>query len=225
MNSARAERKTLNAPRFDCEFFDAGNLARECKATGGSKATIDPVQPTPKRGTRVLTSQNMTALFVKDTQDIERVDAQGDGKFNENDRNGVAANVSYVAADQTVRLRGGDPTVWDSRGRTKGIELDSDLANNVSYGRGRISTTYYSQEQTNGATPFSKTKARCTSRANAPSFVTKAARQFIPAMRARQEDNYVRGDKLVLYVNDKRMEASGRFKQLSTTRNVVSKIR
>ena len=120
VNSARAERKTLNAPRFDCEFFDAGNLARECKATGGSKATIDPVQPTPKRGTRVLTSQNMTALFVKDTQDIERVDAQGDGKFNENDRNGVAANVSYVAADQTVRLRGGDPTVWDSRGRTKG---------------------------------------------------------------------------------------------------------
>ena len=101
----------------------------------------------------------MTAVFVKDTQDIERVDAQGDGKFNELDRNGVAANVSYVAADETVRLRGGDPTVWDSRGRTKAVELDSDLTNQVSYARGRTTTTYYSQEQTNGATPFSKTKS------------------------------------------------------------------
>ena len=154
VNSARAERKTLNAPRFDCDFFDAGNLARECKSTGGSKATIDPVQPSPKRGTRTLTSQNMSAVFVKDTQDIERVDAQGDGKFNELDRNGVAATVSYVAADETMRLRGGDPTVWDARGRTKAVELDSDLANKVSYARGKTTTTYYSQEQTNGATPF-----------------------------------------------------------------------
>lgn len=211
VNNARAERKTLNAPRFDCDFFDAGNLARECKASGGSKATIDPVQPQPNRGTRTLTSQNMTAVFVKDTQDIERVDAQGDGKFNENDRNGVAANVSYVAADQTVRLRGGDPTVWDSRGRTKAVELDSDLANNVSYARGRTTTTYYSQEQTNGATPFSKTKSPVYIASERGEFRHQSGQAIYSGnARAWQDDNYVRGEKLVLYVNDKRMEASGR---------------
>lgn len=211
VSNARAERKTLNAPRFDCDFFDAGNLARECKASGGSKATIDPVQPQPKRGTRTLTSQNMTAVFVKDTQDIERVDAQGDGKFNENDRNGVAATVSYVAADQTVRLRGGDPTVWDSRGRTKAVELDSDLANHVSYARGRTTTTYYSQEQTNGATPFSKTKSPVYIASERGEFRHESGQAIYSGnARAWQDDNYVRGDKLVLYVNDKRMEASGR---------------
>lgn len=210
VNSGAAERKILNAPRFDCDFFDAGNLARECKATGGSKATIDPVQPTPKRGTRTLTSQNMTTVFVRETQDIERVDAQGDGKFNENDRNGVAANVSYVAADQTVRLRGGDPTVWDSRGRTKAVELDSDLANNVSYARGRTTTTYYSQEQTNGATPFSKTKSPVYIASERGEFRHESGQGIYSGnARAWQEDNYVRGDKLVVYVNDKRMEASG----------------
>ena len=47
VNSARAERKTLNAPRFDCEFFDAGNLARECKATGGSKLRLIRSNPHP----------------------------------------------------------------------------------------------------------------------------------------------------------------------------------
>ncbi|HKR11018.1 MAG TPA: LPS export ABC transporter periplasmic protein LptC [Pyrinomonadaceae bacterium] len=211
VNNAGAERKTLNAPRFDCDFFDAGNLARECKASGGSKATIDPVQPQPKRGTRTLTSQNMTAVFIKDTQDIERVDAQGDGKFNENDRNGVAANVSYLAADQTVRLRGGDPTVWDSRGRTKAVELDSDLKNNVSYARGRTTTTYYSQEQTNGAAPFSKTKSPVYIASERGEFRHESGQAIYSGnARAWQDDNYVRGDKLVLYVNDKRMEASGR---------------
>lgn len=211
VNSVRAERKTLNADRVDCDFFEAGNLARECKASGGSKATMDPVQPTPRRGTRTLTSQSMTAVFVKDTQDIERVDAQGDGKFNENDRNGVAANVSYVAAEQIVRLRGGDPTVWDSRGRTKAVELDSDLANNVSYARGKTATTYYSQEQTNGATPFSKSKSPVYIASERGEFRHESGQAIYSGnARAWQEDNYVRGDKLVLYINDKRMEAAGR---------------
>ncbi|HXQ73567.1 MAG TPA: LPS export ABC transporter periplasmic protein LptC, partial [Pyrinomonadaceae bacterium] len=209
-NSARAERRQLNAPNFDCDFFETGNLARTCKAAGGAKAVMTPAQPTPSRGTRTFTSQTITTVFVKETQDVERLDGQGDSKFNENDRNGVAANVSYTAADETVRLRGGDPTVWDSRGRTKAVELDSDLANDVSYARGRTATTYYSQEQTNGATPFAKTKS--------PVYITSDKGEFrhetgqgiyTGNARAWQDDNFVRGDKLVIYVNDKRMEAVG----------------
>ena len=126
--TAGNESKTLTAAQFNCVFFEAGNLTKNCNATGGAKAVLDPVQPNPNRGTRTITSQSMNAAFVKDTQDLERLDAQGDAKFNENDRNGIAATASYVAAEQTVKLRGGEPTVWDSRGRTKGTELDSDLA-------------------------------------------------------------------------------------------------
>jgi LPS export ABC transporter protein LptC/lipopolysaccharide transport protein LptA len=210
VSSASAERKTLNAPQFDCDFFETGNLARSCKATGGSKAVLNPMQPAKDQGTRTLTSQTMTTVFVKDTQDVERVDAQGDAKFNENDRNGLAANVSYIAADQTVRLRGGDPTVWDSRGRTKAIELDTDLANDVSYARGRTTTTYYSQEQTNGATPFSKTKSPVYIASERGEFRHESGQAIYSGnARAWQDDNYVRGDKLVIYVNDKRMEAAG----------------
>jgi LPS export ABC transporter protein LptC len=209
-SSARAERRKLNAAQFDCDFFETGNLTKTCKAAGGAKAVMDPVQPSQQRGTRTFTSQTMTAVFVKDTQDVERVDAQGDGKFNENDRNGVAANVTYTAADETVRLRGGDPTVWDSRGRTKATELDSDLANDVSYARGRTATTYYSQEQTNGATPFSKTKSPVYITSDRGEFRHESGQAvYTGNARAWQDDNFVRGDKLVLYVNDKRMEASG----------------
>ena len=130
----KADKQTLTAPRIDCDFFETGNIVRTAIATGGAKAVIEPVQKVEDRGTRTLTSQKMTAVFAQGTQDIERMDAQGDAKFSENDRNGVATNISFTAGDNTVRLRGGEPTVWDSRARTKGIELDSDLTNKASRG-------------------------------------------------------------------------------------------
>jgi lipopolysaccharide export system protein LptA len=210
IKNARADQKTLTAPRIDCDFFENGNLARTFTATGGAKAVIEPVQKAEDRGTRTLTSQKMTALFAKDTQDVDRLDAQGEAKFNENDRNGISSTISYTALDNTVRLRGGEPTVWDSRARTKGIELDSDLTNKVSYSRGKTATTYYSQEQTNGATPFSKVKS--------PVYVVSDRGEFhsdtgvaIYTGNARtwQDDNFVRGDKLTIYVNEKRLDANG----------------
>jgi LPS export ABC transporter protein LptC len=205
-----SDKKTVTAPYFTCEFFPKDNLTKTCTATAGAKAVIDPVQPNPKRGTRTLTSQNMTAVFIPNTQDIERFDAQGDAKFNQNDRNGIASTISYTAADQMVRLRGGEPTVWDSRGRTKGTELDSDLANKVSYGRGRISTTYYSQEQTNGATPFSKVKSPVYVVSDRAEFQHETGlAAYTGNARAWQDDNFVRGDKLNLYINSKTMDANG----------------
>lgn len=210
VKDARADKKTLTAPRFDCDFFDSGNLARTCVGTGGSKFVMEPVQPSADRGIRTLTSKKMAATFVKDTQDVERLDAQGDGKFNENDRNGLASNITYTSADEMLRLRGGDPTVWDSRGRTKAVELDSDLLNKISYGRTKVSTTYYSQEQTGGATPFSKVKSPVYVSAEQAEFRHNNSHAIYTGnARAWQDDSFVRGDKLNLYLNDKRMDATG----------------
>lgn len=211
VQNASADRKTLTAPRFDCDFFESGNLARTFVATGGAKAVIEPVIKTDTRGVRTLTGKKIAAVFVKETQDVERMDAQDDAKFNENDRNGVAANISYVAADNMVRMRGGEPTVWDARARTKAVELDSNLRDRVSYSRGKTATTYYSQEQTNGATPFRKVKS--------PVYVVSDRGEFhhdsgiavyTGNARAWQDDNFVRGDKLTIYINEKKMDANGR---------------
>lgn len=210
VKNARADKKTLTAPRFDCDFFDSGNLARTCAATGGSKFVLDPFQPSADRGVRTLTSQKMAATFVRDTQDVERLDALGDGKFNENDRNGLATNISYTTSDEMVRLRGGEPTVWDARGRTKAVEIDSDLLNKVSYGRNKVATTYYSQEKTGGATPFSKVKSPVYVAAERAEFRQSNSQAIYTGnARAWQDDNFVRGDKLNLYLNDKRMDAAG----------------
>ncbi len=211
IKNATNDQKTLTAPRFDCDFFEAGNLARTFTATGGAKAVIEPVQPVDDRGTRTITSQKIVAIFVKETQDIDRMDAQGDAKFNENDRNGIAANISYTAADETVRMRGGEPTVWDSRARTKAIELDSNLRDEVSFSRGKTATTYYNQQQTNGATPFSNVKSPVYISSDRGEFHhQKGVAIYTGNARAWQDDNFVRADKLTIFVNARKMEANGR---------------
>ena len=208
--TARAERKTLTAPRFDCDFYDSGNLARNCTATGGSKAVLDPLHSSEKRGPRTITAQKIAALFIRETQGMDKLDATGDAKFNELDRNGTAAAASYTAVDEIVRLRGGDPTVWDSRARTKAVEIDSDRANDISYCRGKVQTTYYSQEQTNGATPFRKVKSPVYLLADRAEFNhDTGVATYTGTARLWQEDNFVRGDTITLFRDQKRMEARG----------------
>jgi LPS export ABC transporter protein LptC/lipopolysaccharide transport protein LptA len=210
IKNAQADTKTLTAPRFDCDFFESGNLARTFVASGGSKAVLDPIQPSDKRAKRTLTSEKMTVSFVKDTQDVERFEAQGNGKFNENDKNGTAASMTYTAADDTVRLRGGEPTVWDSRGRTKAIELDTDFRNDVSYSRGKTATTFYSQEQTNGAVPFTKVKSPVYISSDRGEFQHEnGVATYTGNARGWQDDNFVRADRLTIYVKERKMDASG----------------
>ncbi|HYP00772.1 MAG TPA: LPS export ABC transporter periplasmic protein LptC [Pyrinomonadaceae bacterium] len=208
--TALADRKTLNAPRFDCYFFEAGNLAREFNASGGAKAVLTPVQPDTKRSVRTVTSQKMFAYFVRETQDVERLYAKGEAQFNDADRNGQADEATYTAADETVRLRNGAPVVWDSRARLKATEIDSDTRKKISYGRGKAQTTYYSQEQTNGATPFSKVKSPVFIVSNAVEFQHETGIGiYTGEARAWQDDNFVSADRLTLRRDNRRMEGEG----------------
>lgn len=228
--TAKNNRKTMTAARFDCSFFETGNITRDCIATGGAKAVFEPFQPDEKHGAQTITSQKLAAFFVRETQDVERVDATGEAKFNELDRNGTANSISYTAADQMVRMRGGDPTVWDSRARTKAVEIDSNNETHVSVCRGKVQTTYYSQEQTNGATPFRKVKSPVYIAGDKAEIDHNSGRAvYSGSARLWQDDNYVRGDTVTLYREEKRMEVWGhvqsalyqtRQKNASTTESV-----
>ncbi len=206
----QADRKVMTAPRFDGDFYEEGNLAKEFKATGGSKTVITPLVQTEKRGVRTLTSETTVVVFTRETQEAERVDAQGDAKFNEADRNGQAQNATYTASDTTVRLRGGEPVAWDSRARIKAVEIDTNTTTKITYARQHVETTYYNQEQTGGATPFEKVKS--------PVFVTSNEAEFrhdeglgvyTGDARAWQDDNFVRGDRITIRRDSRRMESEG----------------
>lgn len=207
-------KSTITAPRFDCDYYE-GNNAKTCIGQVKAKSVMVPMVPSPTHGTRILTSDKMTANFNQGTQDIERMDADGSAKFSELDRNGISNQMVYTASDQVVRLRGGEPTVWDSQARAKAGEIDWDTKNQKSYLRNKVSTTYYSQKQTNGATPFGKTSA--------PVFITSEQAQFNHTdqvgvyqgnARAWQDSNYVRADTLTLQQKSRRMDGEGKVQSL-----------
>jgi lipopolysaccharide export system protein LptA len=180
---------------------------------------------------RTLTSQKMTAAFSRQTSALETVDAVGDAKFNELDRNGQSATINYTAGDGVVHLRGGEPVVWDARARLKATEIDSDTVNKVSNARGKVLTTYYSQEQTGGAAPFKNTKSPVFIASNAAEFQHETGvGVYTGSARAWQDDNFVKADRLVLRNQQKRMEGDGnvqsalyqaRRKEASGERTVV----
>ena len=214
-NSVENYRTTVNAPRFDCDFFETGNSAKNCSATGKAKAVRVPTVARENRGNQTLISDRMNASFNQQSQDIEQFDAVGNAKFSELERAGTANQITFTASDETVRLRGGEPTVSDSRARAKAGEIDWDTKNEKSFLRGKVSTTYISQKQTGGATPFGES--------NSPVFITSDAAEFqhqaetgiyTGNARAWQVNNYVRADKLILQQKQGQLYGEGAVQSL-----------
>lgn len=193
--------RTLTSQEMAATFFRETQDVESFVASGDAKFT---------ERQRTLTSQKMTANFSRQTSALDTVEAVGDAKFNELDRNGQSANMTYTGGDGVVKLRGGEPVVWDSRARLKATEIDSDTVNKVSNARGKVLTTYYSQEQTGGAAPFKNTKSPVFIASNAAEFQHETGvGVYTGNARAWQDDNFVKADRLVLRNQQKRMEGDG----------------
>ena len=206
---------TINAPRFDCDFFDTGNNAKNCAASGKSKVIRVPTVSSANRGTQTLFADKLNAAFNQQTQDVQQFDAIGNTKFSELDRNGIANQITFTANDEIVRLRGNEPTVFDSRARAKAGEIDWDTRNEKSVLRDGVSTTYYSQQKTGGATPFGASSS--------PVFITAGEANFdhkteigvyTGNARAWQENNYIRADKLILQQKQGQLFGEGAVQSL-----------
>lgn len=198
------------APRFVCDFYPTGNSAKNCTAGPQTKTVRTPTLAGSNRGQQVLTADSLNAVFNQTSQDVETLTAGGGAKFTELDRNAVADEIIYTEADGTVRLRGGEPTIWDSRARAKAPAIDWNTRQEKSALSGGVSTTYYNQKTTGGATPFTAT--------NSPVFLTADAAVFDHRQetalytgnaRAWQDNNYVRADRLELHQKQGRLFGEG----------------
>lgn len=203
-------RTTVNAPRFDCEFFATGSNVRQC--TAGKKTRTLRTRTVEKegRGTQVMTADQLTTVFNERSGSLERADAVGNAKFTELERNAIATQMTLTENDDIVRMRGGDPTAWDSASRARAKEIDWDTRNRHSYMRGGVSTTYYSRRQMGDATPFADP--------DKPVYVTSETAEFdhdaktglfTGNARGWQESNYVRADKLFIRDREGQMSADG----------------
>ena len=197
--SVQNYKTTVRAPRFDCEFFPSGNSARTCVAAAETKTVRVPTVPSADRGEQTLTADRLTADFSESTRDVDILTAQGAARFSERDTNASSEEIRYGSGDGVVRLRGGEPTVWDSRARAKAGEIDWDTRGQRTYLKGGISTTYYSQKQTGGAAPFGQS--------DKPVYITADSAEidhrtesavYRGNARGWQENNYVRAATLYI---------------------------
>lgn len=190
---------TINAPRFDCEFFPTGNNVRSCIASVSARAVRKPTVARPGVGDQIITADSLAAAFDQGSNDVSSMTAIGKAKFSELDRTASSGRFEYSASDGMLRLRGNDPTAWDSRARGKAKEIDWDTKNQRSELRGGVSTTYYSQTQTRGATPFSQSgKPVFITAANASIDHRSEVAVYKGNARAWQDDNYVRANTLTI---------------------------
>ena len=203
LNTGKDIYKTsIDAPHFDCDFFPTGNNVHNCKAGQKAKVIRERTVPMDGRGTQYLSAADLNAGFADKTNDIDRLDAVGDARFTEVDKNATAKQMTFTQSDQVLRLRGGEPTAWDSRARGKAREIDLDTRNNKSYMRGGVATTFYSKAQMQDAGPFANS--------DKPVFITSETAEFDNSSRisvytgnarAWQENNYVRGERMVIDQN------------------------
>ena len=205
-------RTVVESPKFVCDFF-GGNNARSCTGVGKSEA-----RRTAEQGSladQVLSADGFVAAFDQNTQDVAKLEARGNAKFNEGSRNGLASVIAYTKADETVRLRGGEPVLWDESGRVRAKEIDWDVKNDRSAMRGSVSATYYGQRSARGATPFAKVNSPVFVSSDSASFDHKPETALFKGnARAWQDKNYVRADSLLLEQQAGRLYAEGNVNTL-----------
>jgi lipopolysaccharide export system protein LptA len=215
----RADRKTITAPRMNAAFFDTENRIRTFNAFDGVKVESEPMIA-EEGPPRVTTSHTLDAKFFEDTQEAERLEQNGDFKYVEGDRNAVSERAVYDGNSEVLSLRGKRPMAWDAKARTQADEIDYDRRNDETHARGDVRTTYYSRESAGDSTPFKNSKSPVFMTADrADSRNKDRVAVYTGNARGWQDDNFVKGERIELYENDKRMVAVGKVESaLYTTK-------
>jgi lipopolysaccharide export system protein LptA len=208
-----AERKTIRANRMEIEFYDDGNLAKAFTADGQVRVEFEPLEPNSARPERTTTSHKLVAQIDRVTQEFTQLTQSGDFRFIEGDQQAKSDMAVYDADTHITSLRGGEPVVWDSRGRTRAEQVDMNMETGESLAWGSVNTTYYNQEATNRAVPFQKRQSPIFVAADRAEVKYEASLAiYTGKARAWQEDNYVTADRIELYGKERMMVAIGQVK-------------
>jgi lipopolysaccharide export system protein LptA len=206
----RAERKTIRADTMTAEFYERDNLVKTITADGRVRVEVEPMTPTPNRPARMTTSQHLMAEIHRETQDIAQLTQSGQFRFTSGEQSAAGDRAQYNASTNTITVRGGEPVVWDLRGRTRAAEIELNTQTEESVARGSVLTTYYNRQTTGGTTPFAD--------ARAPVFVAAEKLEvkrrggtatYTGNAKAWQEDCYITSDRIELRRNERMLTAQG----------------
>lgn len=204
----------VDAPRFDCDFFSSNN-PKICVALTSTKTVRTPTVAREGRGEQVINADKLNVSFDEKSRNVTQYEGVGKARFVELDRNAIANSFIFTASDEIIRLRGGEPTAWDSAARVKAKEIDWDTKNRKSFYRDGVSTTYYSAKGTGNAAPFGES--------DKPVYMTSQTSEIDHAgevavyegnARGWQGSSYVRANRIVLRQRQSQMNADGSVQSL-----------
>ena len=205
----------IEGPRFDCDFFAGANTPKICSASSSTKTIRTPTVAREGRGEQIIETDKLSALFDQRSGNIVQFDTNGKSRFSELDKKAVADSFNYTTSDEVVRLRGGEPTAWDSRARIKAKEIDWDIKNSRSYFRKSVNTTYYSPKGMRNSAPFGDE--------GKPVYITSETADLDHAnesavysgnARGWQGGNYVRAETINIRQKESQMSATGNVQSL-----------
>jgi len=177
------------------------------------RVEFEPLESPLAKPMRMTTSHKLVARIDRVTQEFTQLTQSGDFHFTEGERQASSELAVYDAATHIISLRGGEPVMWDARGRTRAEQVDINMETSESVARGRVSTTYYNQEATSRAVPFQKRQSPvfvAADRAEVKQEIHLAV--YTGQVRAWQEDHYVTADRIELYGKERMMVAIGQVK-------------
>lgn len=209
--SARAaERKTILARQIEVGFAAERLRATEARAEGDVRVEIEPMAA---RSKRVMMSPSVLAQFDPETQEITRLLHSGGFRYLEGERGARSERAIYEADSGWIRLRGGDPTVWDARGRTRADEVDVNPREERSAARGRVLTTALPREAGASALPFAARDAPIFIAADCLDVDHRQRRaRYRGAVRAWQQDTYLTADELEVREAERALTARGQVR-------------
>lgn len=209
-STPRADRKVIRAERMEIEFYEDGNLAKVFKARGDVRVAFEPVDPQSSRPKRTTRSQELIAQIDPTTHEFTQLVQSGGFHYVEGERQAKSERAIYDADTHIIRLVGGEPVMWDSRGRLRAERIQINLETSESQAIGRVTTTYYTQRATKGTIPFEDAQAPifiAADRADVKHRLEVA--RYMGHVRAWQEDSYVTADRLELFGRERMMVATG----------------
>ncbi|MDW8255828.1 MAG: LPS export ABC transporter periplasmic protein LptC [Acidobacteriota bacterium] len=208
-----AERTTIWAQEAELTFDGEKNRATLGRASGDIRVRIEPVDASATSSQRLTTSATLLVEFDPKTRGIARLLQSGRFRYVEGDRRAESERAIYEADSGWIRLRGGDPTVWDARGRTRADEVDMNVREERSVARGRVVTTILPREAMARALPFAERDAPIFIAADRLEADHRARRvRYTGAVRAWQQDTYLATEALELDEAGRTLNAYGRVR-------------
>jgi len=208
-----AERTTIWAQEAELMFDGEEDRVTTGRASGDVRVEVEPMEASAARSRRMTMSATLFIEFDPKTHGIARLLQSGKFRYMEGDRRAESERAIYEADSGWIRLRGGAPTVWDARGRTRAEEVDVNPREERSVARGRVVTTVLPREAMARTLPFAERDAPIFIAADRLEVDHRARRaRYTGAVRAWQQDTYLAAEELELDEADRTLLARGRVR-------------